>query len=66
MIIATYVAQVACLAIGLAAGIAGLAALFDGRFVTGSALLLTSFAFTFGEYGSRQLRVWLAERNRAG
>ncbi|MFA9269372.1 MAG: hypothetical protein ACEQSX_01250 [Baekduiaceae bacterium] len=66
MIVATYFTQLVCMALGIGAGVAGLEALLDGRFVTGATLVLTSFAFAFGEYASRRLRDHLAERDRVG
>ena len=66
MIVLTYVAQVACLAIGLAAGAAGVTALMDGRFAAGAGGLLAFGALGFGEHVSRRLRDYLAERDRVG
>lgn len=66
MIVATYFTQLLCMTLGIGTGVAGLNALFDGRLVAGAALLLTAFAFAFGEYASRRLRDHLAERDRVG
>lgn len=62
----TYVTQLVCMTLGIGTGVTGLEALFNGRFAAGTLLLLTSFAFAFGEYASRRVRNQLAERDRVG